>query len=207
MSGGLHLGQDAYTEPVTLKGDWVCLEPLEMRQSSDLFRAAQDKEIWRYMPVPFPTSEQDVREWMQAALDQQARGQALPFAVVHRPSGRAIGSTRFFDISANDRHVEIGWTWLGKAYWHTPVNTECKYLLFTHAFETLGCIRVALKTDLRNERSQRAIERLGARREGILRRVVVTHDGFERSTVYYSVLDDEWPPIKAALEKRLYRAR
>ncbi len=126
-----------------------------------------------------------------------------PFAVIDRASGNAIGSTRFLDISARDRHVEIGWTWYGRAYWRTPINTESKYLLLKHAFEDLGCIRVALKTDSRNERSQRAIERIGAVREGILRRVVIMHDGYQRSSVYYSILDDEWARVKAELEKKL----
>jgi RimJ/RimL family protein N-acetyltransferase len=132
----------------------------------------------------------------------QVRGLFLPFAIVDLATGRAIGSTRYLDISPHDRHVEIGWTWLGKDYWRTPINTECKYLLLRHAFETLGCIRVSLKTDLRNERSQRAIERIGGVREGVWRRVVVMHDGYQRSSVFYSILDDEWTGVKKRLEEK-----
>jgi RimJ/RimL family protein N-acetyltransferase len=133
----------------------------------------------------------------------QARGIFLPFAIIDRATAGAIGSTRYLDISAHDRHVEIGWTWLGKNFWRTPLNTECKYLLLRHAFETLGCIRVSLKTDLRNERSQRAIERLGAVREGVWRRVVIMHDGYQRSSVFYSILDDEWQTVKANSQSRV----
>ncbi len=155
------------------------------------------------MPVPTPKSVDDVRTWIQDALNAQERGLFLPFAIVDRATQRAIGSTRYLDISAHDRHVEIGWTWLGKNFWRTPLNTECKYLLLKHAFETLGCIRVSLKTDLRNERSQRAIERIGAVREGVWRRVVVMHDGYQRSSVFYSILDDEWVGVKARLEEKM----
>lgn len=192
-----------YTAPVTLWGRLVRLEPLTLEHAAPLFRVAQDDEVWRYMPVPVPETISMVESWIAEALELWACGQALPFAIVECATGLAIGSTRFLDISTHDHHVEIGWTWLGRAYWRTPINSECKYLLLRHAFETLGCVRVALKTDLRNERSQRAIERLGATREGILRRVVITHTGYPRSSVYYSILDDEWPPLRARLEQRL----
>jgi RimJ/RimL family protein N-acetyltransferase len=187
-------------EPVVLQGQRVRLEPLTGEHAPDLFQVAQDEEIWRFMPAPTPRRVEDVRAWIDNALARQARGEMLPFAVIDVASGRAIGSTRYLDISPHDRHVEVGWTWYGRDYWRTAVNTECKYLLFRHAFEALGSIRVALKTDLRNERSQRAIERLGAVREGVLRRVVIMHDGYQRSSVYYSVLDDEWGNVKARLE-------
>lgn len=192
-----------YNTPVILEGKYARLEPLTLAHADDLFRAAQDEEIWRYMPAPTPSAVDDVRAWMQAALDLQARGAALPFAIVDRASERAIGSTRYLDISANDRHVEIGWTWLAKDFWRTPINTECKYMLLKHAFETLGCIRVQLKTDSRNERSQRAIERIGAVREGVLRRVVVMYNGYQRSSVFYSILDDEWDAVKKRLEEKM----
>ncbi len=193
----------AYTTPITLEGQYVRLEALTLEHADELFLVARDDEIWRYMPVPTPRNVEDVRSWIQDALTKQAAGEMRPFAVIDRASGNAIGSTRFLDISARDRHVEIGWTWYGRAYWRTPINTESKYLLLKHAFEDLGCIRVALKTDSRNERSQRAIERIGAVREGILRRVVIMHDGYQRSSVYYSILDDEWARVKAELEKKL----
>lgn len=192
-----------YNTPVTLQGKYARLEPLALAHADDLFAVGQDAEVWAHMPVPTPQRADDVRAWIQAALDLQARGAVLPFAIVDVATERAIGSTRYLDISAHDRHVEIGWTWLGKSFWRTPLNTECKFLLLQHAFETLGCIRVALKTDLRNERSQRAIERIGGVREGVLRRVVVMHDGYERSTVYYSILDDEWAEVKKRLQAKM----
>jgi RimJ/RimL family protein N-acetyltransferase len=131
----------------------------------------------------------------------------LPFAIIERASGRAVGSTRFLDISEQHRHIEIGWTWLGRAYWRTALNTECKYLLMKYAFEELKCIRVQLKTDLRNVRSQRAIERIGGVREGVLRKAVIIKDDYQRWSVYYSILDDEWSGVKAMLEARLREGR
>lgn len=196
-----------YNTPVTLQGKWARLEPLTLDHAPQLFDVAQDDEIWRYMPVPTPKSVDDVCAWIQDALKLQARGLVLPFAILDRATNKAIGSTRCLDISERDRHVEIGWTWLGKDFWRAPLNTECKYLLLGHAFETLGCIRVSFKTDLRNERSQRAIERLGAAREGIWRRVVVMHDGYQRSSVFYSILDDEWAKVKAGLEEKMNAPR
>ncbi len=193
-------------EPVTLTGRHVTLEPLAERHAADLFAVAQDEDIWRYLFPPMPRTLADMQTWLADALATRARGEMLPFAVVWRETGRAIGSTRYMDYSAHDRHVEIGWTWYGRDYWRSPVNTECKYLLLRHAFETLGCIRVQLKTDLRNERSQRAIERLGAVREGVLRKaVVIAKDGHQRWSVYYSILDDEWPAVKSRLEGVLQR--
>lgn len=193
----------AYNTPVTLEGKWARLEPLTLAHAPQLFDASQDSEIWAYMPVPTPKSVDDVRAWIQDALITQERGLFLPFAIIDLATNRTVGSTRYLDISAPDRHVEIGWTWLGKNYWRTPINTECKYLLLKHAFETLGCIRVSLKTDLRNERSQRAIERIGAQREGVWRRVVIMHDGYQRSSVFYSILDDEWANVKKRLEEMM----
>lgn len=192
-----------FNTPVTLQGKHARLEPLSPAHAGDLFAVGQDAGIWAYMPVPTPASVDDVRAWIQSALDLQARGAVLPFAIVDVATNRAVGSTRYLDISASDRHVEIGWTWLATEYWRTPINTECKFLLLQYAFETLGCIRVALKTDLRNERSQRAIERIGGVREGVLRRVVVMHDGYQRSTVYYSVLDDEWADVARRLQEKM----
>ncbi|MCC7164584.1 MAG: GNAT family N-acetyltransferase [Anaerolineae bacterium] len=192
-----------YNTPVTLSGKWARLEPLTLAHAPQLFQVAQDEEIWRYMPAPTPACESDVRAWIHEALEIQARGFFLPFAIIDLAENRAVGSTRYLDISERDRHVEIGWTWLGKEYWRTPINTECKYMLLKHAFETLGCMRVQIKTDLRNERSQRAIERIGAKREGVLRRVIVMHDGYQRSSVFYSVLDDEWHTVKSGLEAKI----
>ena len=189
-------------EPITLEGRWVRLEPLAERHAADLVEAAQDDEIWRYMPAVLKTEEQ-VRAWIAAAQAQQATGSQYPFAIVDRAAGRAIGSTRYLNIMPNDRGLEIGWTWLARSAWRTPVNTECKFLLLRHAFESLGCIRVQIKTDQHNERSRRAIERIGGQFEGILRNHMVLHYGI-RHSAYYSIIDAEWPGVKERLVARLY---
>src|SRR5689334_21911060 len=192
-----------YVEPVTLEGRWVRLEPLAERHADDLAAVAGVAEIWRYMPVPLMAIEQ-IRAWIADTLALQSAGAALPFAIVDRASGRAIGSTRYLTIMPKDRGIEIGWTWLARTRWRTPVNTECKYLLLRHAFETLGCIRVQLKTDRRNERSRRAIERIGGQFEGILRQHMVLIDGSYRDSAYYSIIDAEWPAVKDNLAAKLY---
>lgn len=190
-------------EPVTLEGRWVRLEPLAHHHAADLAAVAGDAEIWRYLPAELMTIDQ-IRAWVDDALAQQAAGAVLPFAIVDRMAGRAIGSTRYLAIVPKDRGIEIGWTWLARRAWRTAVNSECKYLLLRHAFETLGCIRVQLKTDRRNERSRRAIERLGAQFEGILRQHMVLRDGTYRDTAMYSIIDTEWPTVKARLAAALY---
>jgi RimJ/RimL family protein N-acetyltransferase len=189
--------------PVTLTGRVVRLEPLREAHISDLTTAAQDESIWRYMPYGTVSNETEMRAWVQEVVSRQARGTDLPFAVIHLETGKAVGCTRYLDIQPANRAVEVGGTWYGVAYQRTAVNTECKLLILRHAFETLGCIRVQLKTDLRNERSQRAIERIGAVREGVLRHHVIMPDGYRRSSVYYSILDSEWPAVKAKLEDGL----
>ncbi len=186
--------------PVTLTGNWVELVPLSLDHTADLWAVAEDEEIWRYTLYDTPHSLEEMQGIVQDALVRQVRGEVLAFAQIERATGRAIGQTRYLDISIKDRHVEIGSTWLGRAYWRTPINTESKYLLLRHAFETLGCARVQLKTDLRNTRSQNAIERLGAVREGVLRKNMVVRGGYVRSSVYYSIVDEEWPAIKTRLE-------
>jgi RimJ/RimL family protein N-acetyltransferase len=144
-----------------------------------------------------------LRNYISAALNRQADGVALPFAVVAREAGRAVGSTRYGNIDRSHRRVEIGWTWYGRAWQRTAVNTECKYLLLRHAFETLGCIRVEFKTDALNERSRKAILRIGATQEGIFRKHMVLPSGRIRDTVYFSITNDEWPKVKARLEEML----
>jgi N-acetyltransferase len=184
----------------------VRLELLSLAHAPDLFAVAQDEEIWRWLAIPAPSTLEEMRAWVAEALSLQARVGEQPFAVIDRATGRAIGSTRYLNVEAPHRGLEIGWTWYCRAYWRTAVNTECKYLLLRHAFETLGCIRVQFRTDLRNERSQRAIERLGAVREGVLRKHrIVPRDGYHRSSVCYSIIDDEWPAVKSRLESMLTR--
>ena len=141
--------------------------------------------------------------WVRDILSRAEKGTDLPFAVVHLASGRVAGATRYLNIMPNDRGLEIGGTWYGLEFQRTAVNTECKYLLLEYAFEILGCIRVQFKTDLRNERSQRAIERLGAKHEGILRNHMILPDGRYRDSVYYSIIDKEWPEVKTRLEAML----
>ncbi len=190
-------------QPVTLAGRVVRLEPLSVAHAPDLAEAGADETIWRWMPYGPVTTPERMRAWVEEILSRQARGTDLVFAVIHLASGRAVGSTRYMDIRPEHRGLEIGGTWYGPAHRRTAVNTECKYLLLGHAFETLGCVRVQLKTDQRNEPSQRAIERIGAVREGVLRQHMIMPDGYVRSSVLYSILDREWPAVKQQLERKL----
>ena len=191
-------------EPVTLAGRVVRLEPLADRHAEELLTAAADDAIWSWMPTPLQ-SQDAMRSWIAAASAEQAAGVSLPFAIIEAASGRAVGSTRFMDIRPAHRGVEIGWTWLNPAVWRTPLNTEAKYLLLRHAFETWKCIRVQLKTDRRNERSRAAILRFGAQFEGILRHHMILPNGDYRDSAYYSVTDLEWPAVKSGLEARMAR--
>lgn len=186
--------------PVVLYGDVVRLEPLDDRHANDLLRAAQDEGLWRFMPIPRPATAADMRRLIEDAWRQASAGAELPFAVVAQESDLAVGSTRFLDIDRASRALEIGWTWLAPTVQHTAVNTEGKLLLLRHAFDDLGARRVALKTDARNEPSRRAIERLGAVREGILRQHRICWDGSVRDTVYYSIVGEEWPGVRERLE-------
>ncbi|MCX6378392.1 MAG: GNAT family protein, partial [Armatimonadetes bacterium] len=149
-------------------------------------------------------TEESVQQWYQDALRAQEAGTEVVFVIVDKETGQAVGSTRFMDISAPNRGLEIGWTWLAPDVWRTRINTECKYLLLEHCFETLGAVRVQLKTDSRNLRSQKAMERLGAVREGVLRRHRILQDGYVRDSVYYSILPQEWEEVKKRLEGFLF---
>ena len=188
--------------PVTLKGRWLTLAPIEDRHASGLFEAMQDEEVCRYLAWPPPKGLDETLTLIREAREDMARGLTVVFAQISNASGRAIGSTRLIDVRPRDRQVEIGATFLAREYWRTPANTESKYLFLGYCFETLGCVRVAFKTDGRNIRSQEAIARLGAVREGELRRHMNIR-GYQRDTVYFSILDDEWPAVKARLEARL----
>jgi len=185
--------------PVVLEGAHAILEPLGPRHAADLLVAGADEETWRYMPLPAPTTVADVVEMIRAASAEAASGREVAFAIVERSSGRAVGSTRYLDIERSHRALEIGFTWIGPAWRRTAINTECKLLLLAHAFDVLGAHRVTLKTDARNERSKRAIERIGAKREGVLRRHRVCRDGSVRDSVYYGVTDAEWPEVASRL--------
>jgi RimJ/RimL family protein N-acetyltransferase len=188
----------AWIEPVTLAGAHVILEPAADRHVADLLAAAQDEDVWTHLAWPRPRSEADVR----AMLDGEWQV-AFPFAQVDAASGRAVGVTTYRDVDERHRTLEIGGTWLGRPWWRTAINTEAKLLFLGHAFETLHANRVAIKTDIRNERSQAAIARLGAVREGVVRNQYIRRDGSLRDTVLYSVLPDEWPAVRAHLTARL----
>lgn len=185
---------------IELDGRFVRLEPLDERHRDDLLAAAaEDPATFRYMSADLSLGDQAWPAYLADAL----RPEYVAWATVERASGVAVGSTRFGDIEPQHDRVEIGWTWIAPSRQRTAVNTEAKLLQLTYAFDTLGAGRVALKTDLRNEGSQRAIERLGAVREGVLRRHFRLPDGHVRDTVYYSILADEWPAVRARLEARL----
>jgi N-acetyltransferase len=187
---------------VTLEGTWARLEPLGEQHVDDLVVAADEDDIWTWMPLRLRTAD-DIRSWMLAALADRARGYSLPFAIIDRATGKAVGSTRYMDIQPANRGLEIGWTWLAKQVRRTPVNTECKYLLLRHAFDDQGAIRVQLKTNAKNERSRTAILRIGAQFEGILRQQMILPNGDYRDSAYYSIIDSEWPTVKSRLERML----
>ena len=189
--------------PVTLDGRYVTLEPLAERHARDLFDVMQDDEVCRYLAWPPPTALDETLALIRQAEGLMARRESVVFAQIWKATGRAIGSTRLLDVRPADRQVEIGSTFLGRDYWRTQANTESKRLFLRYCFETLGCVRVALKTDGRNVRSQEAIARLGAVREGTLRKHMNVR-GYQRDTVYFSILDTEWPAISARLAARLY---
>lgn len=187
---------------VTLSGRFVRLEPLDERHRDDLLAAAaEDPTTFRYMGADLSVG---ASAWPAYLTDAQ-RPDFVAWATVDAASGRAIGSTRFGDIAPDHGRLEIGWTWIAPSCQRSAANTEAKLLQLSYAFEQLGATRVALKTDGRNERSQRAIERIGGVREGVLRRHIRLPDGYLRDTVYFSILADEWPSVKARLTARLAR--
>ncbi len=188
--------------PVILEGSHVRLEPLAKAHLAGLTQVGLEEELWRWIPVPVRTAE-EMGAYIDTALEEQKRGVSLPFALIERATGRAIGSTRYGNIDRTHRRAEIGWTWVAREWQRTAVNTEAKYLLLRHAFETLGSIRVELKTDSLNEKSRAAILRIGAQEEGIFRNHMITASGRIRHTVYFSIVDCEWPAVKARLESLL----
>ena len=189
--------------PVMLEGSHVRLEPLAKAHLAGLAQFGLEEELWRWIPVPVRTVE-EMAAYIETALQEQERGVSLPFALIEKATGRAIGSTRYGNIDPTHRRVEIGWTWVAREWQRSAVNTEAKYLLLKHAFETLGCIRVELKTDSLNEKSRAAILRIGAREEGIFRNHMIAANGRIRHTVYFSIVDSEWPAVKARLESLLH---
>lgn len=188
--------------PVTLEGRLVRLEPLTKAHLAGLAEVGLDEELWRWIPTPVRTPE-EMAAYIATALSEHEQGISLPFALVEKATGRPIGSTRYGNIERTHHRVEIGWTWVARDWQRTAVNTEAKYLLLKHAFEALGCMRVELKTDLLNGRSRAAILRIGAREEGIFRNHMITASGRIRHTVYFSIIDSEWPAVKARLQSML----
>jgi N-acetyltransferase len=193
-------------QPLTLEGNTARLIPIRRQHCTLLWEVAKDsaEDIFRWIPYSMRCAE-DFDKWGEKALAEQARGESLVFVTVERSTGRLIGSTRFMNIDPPNCHVEIGSTWIATAWQRTVVNTEAKYLMLRHAFERWSCVRVSLKTDALNHRSRNAILRIGAKEEGTLRKHLITHTGRIRDTVYFSILDTEWPEVKARLEAKLAR--
>ncbi len=195
--------EELWNTPITLAGKVVRLEPLSEAHIPALAIAGRDESIWKYMLYANLTSEENMTDWVHEMLRRQQDGTDLPFAVIHLASRRAAGATRYLEMRPPQRSLEIGGTWFAPEFQHTAVNTECKYLMLKYAFEEMKCIRVQFKTDVRNERSIRAIERLGAVREGVLRNHYILQDGSFRDSVYFSILQQEWLATKGFLEKKL----
>jgi RimJ/RimL family protein N-acetyltransferase len=189
-------------EPVTLRGSVVVLEPMQSHHAEPLAAIGLEPELWRWIPSTVTTLD-EMRAYVAKALEEQRRGVSLPFVIIAQ--GQVAGSTRYGNIDLANRRLEIGWTWVAQTYQRTAVNTEAKLLLLTHAFERLGVNRVELKTDALNQKSRAAITRLGAVEEGTFRKHIVTASGRVRDTVYYSIIDNEWPTIKRRLETWLGR--
>lgn len=187
-------------EPIILTGRTVRLEPLRESHLEGLCEIGLDEDLWRVIPYRVTTPNQ-MAEYIARARAAEEAESVLAFATIEIASGKPVGSTRFMNIDVSNRRVEIGSTFIGKAWQRTAVNTEAKYLMLRHAFETWHCFRVELKTDVLNQRSRAAILRIGAKEEGILRRHTLTWSGRVRDTVYFSILDSEWPEVKANLER------
>src|SRR5262245_53813834 len=190
-------------EPVTLDGKRVRMEPLSLQRHWDgLVAIGTHPDLWKWTLSNCDTPEA-LRAYLDRALEEQERGVSLPFATIDKPSGRIAGCTRYGNIELKSRRVEIGWTWVGVPFQRSHVNTEAKYLMLRHAFETVGCVRVELKTNALNMKSRNAMLRIGCREEGTMRKREVSDRGVWRDTVYFSILDTEWPGVKERLERMM----
>jgi len=189
-------------EPVTLEGRFVRMEPLSLDHVDALCEVGLEPSLWTWIPTAVRTPA-EMRQYVEIALAERDAGRALPFATIDRATGKVVGSSRYAAISVPDRRVEIGWTWIGAPWQRTYINTEAKLVMLRHAFEQWGCLRVELKTDGLNEKSRAAIARIGATQEGIFRQHMITASGRVRDTVYFSILDTEWPTVRARLTARL----
>ena len=186
--------------PVVLEGDYVRLEPLGEQHAGGLFNRGQQQEDWDHMPRPAFIDLADCRQWVEESI---ATPGCLPLAIVETGKGLPVGSTRYLNIRPDHRGLEIGYTWLGRDWQRTPVNTEAKLLLLQHAFEALDAVRVEFKTDARNQRSQKALERIGAVQEGVLRNHMIVQEGYVRDSVYFSITGEDWPGVKKGLQEKL----
>jgi RimJ/RimL family protein N-acetyltransferase len=193
-------------DPIQLRGDLVVIEPLRAEHANGLLSAADSDEVFAWLPYERPTSLEQASRWIEDALADRRADRRLPLAVLDAAEQNVIGSTSYWDYDRHNRHVEIGSTWLSRASWQSGRNVEAKLLLMTHAFETLTLERVAFRTDVRNERSRRAIQRLGAVEEGVHRHEMLRRDGSWRDSVHYSILLGEWPAAKERLRRRLAAA-
>jgi RimJ/RimL family protein N-acetyltransferase len=187
---------------IKLAGKFVKLDPLESRDIDELCQIGLAKEIWRWYPFEMK-SRRDMESYVEDALRNRKLKTELPFVIIDRSLDNIVGSTRFMNIDTGNKRAEIGSTWLNPKWQRTYINTETKLLMLTHAFEIWKCIRVELKTDALNQQSRRAILRIGASEEGVLRQHMITKSGRFRDTVYYSIINSEWPEIKAGLKKKL----
>jgi RimJ/RimL family protein N-acetyltransferase len=196
---------DAWKTPPVLEGKLVRLEPISLDHEDGLWAASRDPRTWRWLSVEQPRTREELRAYLDAALANAADGTELPLVTVRREDGRVLGSTRYLALRPEHRSLEIGWTWLHPDAWGTGVNVEAKLLMLEHAFERLGCLRVELKTDAGNERSRGAMAALPAQFEGVHRKHMLVRDGIRRDSAWYSVLDEEWPAVRANLLRRLGR--
>ncbi|MCQ6557531.1 GNAT family N-acetyltransferase [Paenibacillus mendelii] len=186
-------------ESIDLIGVRAKLIPLAREHGEGLYEASKSPEIWTYLPTKIHALA-DAHTFIEDALRNQELGKELPFTIIDQDSNRIVGSTRLCNISRADRHLEIGWTWYHPSVWRTRMNTECKYLLLKHCFDTLQTVRVQFIADIRNERSNRAIQRLGAVHEGVLRRNRILSDGYVRDSCVHSIIREEWPDVQSRLE-------
>jgi RimJ/RimL family protein N-acetyltransferase len=197
---------ERFIEPVILTGRYAILEPLAREHEAAVQQAAADGELWSLWYTSVPATDK-TSEWLSIALDMRERQGAMPFVVRDASSGQIVGSTRYFNVDPVNRRLEIGHTWYAKRAQRTGINTECKLLLLTHAFEALRCIAVEFRTHWFNHRSREAILRLGAKQDGVLRNHLMLPDGSKRDTVVFSIIDGEWPAVKRNLQWLLERRR
>ncbi|HLY76332.1 MAG TPA: GNAT family protein [Thermoplasmata archaeon] len=194
-----------FRPPVTLEGRYIRLVPLTRPHVEPLAQIGKDPEIWQWLPYGYCGTDEAMGRLVDLLLRRQSEGDDLAFTVVLRPDDQPVGMTRYLGIDRLNRNVEVGGTWFAPSLWRTPVNSESKLLMLGHAFGAEGCVRVQLKTDRRNLRSQQAIERLGSHREGVWRQHMLRSDGTFRDSVVYSILDTEWPTVRLRLERTLQR--